>query len=62
MSNSYTAVTMVIFAIVAILHIVRLVKGWSVHVGPHEIAMSVSWVGLVVSGLLAIWGFTQLSG
>ena len=62
MSNSYAAVTALIFAIVVILHLVRLGKGWSVHVGPHSIAMSVSWLGLVVSGLLATWGFIQLSG
>jgi hypothetical protein len=62
MSNSYAAVTMLIFAIVAMLHIVRLSKGWPVHVGPHAIAMSVSWIGLAVSGLLAFWGFIQLGG
>jgi hypothetical protein len=30
-------------------------------VGSATVA-SVSWLGLVVSGLLAIWGFIQLSG
>ena len=62
MSNYYAGVTALIFAIVAIVHLLRLVKGWSVQIGPHSIAMSVSWLGLVVSGLLAIWGFMQLSG
>jgi ABC-type transport system involved in cytochrome bd biosynthesis fused ATPase/permease subunit len=27
---------------------------------PHSISMSVSWVGLVVATLIAIWGFMQL--
>jgi uncharacterized membrane protein len=55
----YAAVTALIFAIVAILHFVRLLKRLPVHVGPHSVPMSLSWAGLAVSGLLAIWGFTQ---
>jgi hypothetical protein len=59
MSNSYAAVTVLIFAIVAIMHLVRIVKGWSVSIGPHKIPMSVSWAGLVISALLALWGVVQ---
>jgi hypothetical protein len=55
----YATVTALIFAIVAILHFVRLLKRWPVHVGSHSIPMSLSWFGLAVSGLLAIWGFMQ---
>jgi len=55
----YAAVTALIFAIVAILHFVRLVKRWPVHIGSYSAPMSLSWVGLAVSGLLAIWGFMQ---
>lgn len=55
----YAAVTAVIFAIVAILHFVRLIKRWPIHIGSHTIPMSLSWVGLAVSGLLAIWGLLQ---
>ena len=58
----YAAVTALIFAIVAILHLVRLIKRWPVHIGSHAIPMSLSWVGLAVSGLLAIWGFMQSAG
>ena len=56
MSNSYAAVTVLIFAIVAIMHLVRIVSGWSVAVGPHNIP----WAGLVVAALLAIWGVAQI--
>ena len=55
----YATVTALIFAIVAILHFVRLLKRWPVHIGSHSIPMSLSWIGLAVSGLLAIWGFMQ---
>jgi hypothetical protein len=60
MSNSYAAVTVLIFAIVAIMHLVRIINGWSVVIGPHDISMSVSWAGLVVAALLAIWGVAQI--
>ena len=43
-----------------LVHVVRLIKGWAVQIGPHSISMSVSWVGLVVATLIAIWGFMQL--
>jgi hypothetical protein len=62
MSVYYAAVTALVFAIVAVLHLVRLVKGWSVQIGPHSVSMSVSWFGLVVAALLAIWGFMQFGG
>jgi len=60
MSNSYAAVTALIFTIVAVMHLVRIISGWSVVIGPRNISMNVSWAGLVVSALLAIWGFMQL--
>jgi hypothetical protein len=60
MSNSYAAVTVLIFAIVAIMHVVRIVKGWPVAIGHHKIPMSASWAGLVVAALLALWGVVQI--
>jgi uncharacterized membrane protein YecN with MAPEG domain len=61
MSNAYAAVSALIFAIVAVMHLVRIINRWSVVIGPYNISMNVSWVALVVSALLAIWGFVQLS-
>jgi hypothetical protein len=54
----YALITALIFAIVAILHGWRIFKGWAVQIGPHPVSMSVSWAGLVVAALLAIWGFS----
>ena len=60
MSNSYAIVSALIFAVVAIMHVVRLINRWPVVIGPYDISMNVSRVALVVAGLIAIWGFTQL--
>jgi hypothetical protein len=29
-------------------------------IGPHSIFIDVSWIGLVVAALLAIWGFSLI--
>jgi uncharacterized membrane protein YecN with MAPEG domain len=55
----YTTISSLIFLIVAIAHAWRIYQRWPVQIGPHSISMTVSWVGLVVAALLAIWGFGQ---
>ena len=61
MSNAYTAVSALLFAILAVMHLVRIIGRCSVVIGPNNISMNVSWVALVVSALLSIWGFAQLA-
>ena len=61
MSNSYAAVSALIFAVVALAHIVRIIKQWTMRIGSLSVSMSVSWIGFVVATLMAIWGFMQLS-
>jgi hypothetical protein len=60
MSNYYAAVSALIFAIVALAHVVRIVKRWAVQIGPFSVSISVSWAGFIVAALIAIWGFMQL--
>ena len=60
MSNYYAAVSELIFAVVAIAHLIRILKGWAAHIGSYSVPMSLSWIGLLIAGLLAIWGFMQL--
>jgi hypothetical protein len=52
----YVAISALIFALVAIGHIARLVRGWEVEIGGMGIAMPVSWAALAVSVALAVWG------
>jgi len=53
---AYAAGPALIFALVAIVHGYRIYEEWPVQIGPHSISMTVSWIGLVVAALLAIWG------
>ena len=55
---SYALITALIFSLVAIVHGWRIFKGWTVQIGPHSVSITVSWIGLIVSALLAIWGFS----
>jgi hypothetical protein len=57
---SYIVLTAVLFAFVAIVHGWRIYKDWEVRIGPHFVSMTVSWIGLVVAALLAVWGFSLL--
>ena len=59
MSNYYAAVSALIFVVVALGHLLRILKHWTVQIGPFAVPMSVSWIGLVIAALLSIWGFTQ---
>jgi hypothetical protein len=59
MSNAYATISALIFALVAIAHLVRLVKQWAVQIGPASVPMSVSWIGLIIAAVLAIRGFYQ---
>ena len=56
MAKSYIAISSMIFALVALGHVVRIVQGWQVQLGDLGVAMSVSWAALVVSAALAVWG------
>jgi hypothetical protein len=60
MTKPYIAISATIFALVAIGHLIRIVQGWQVQLGDISVAMSVSWIALVVSAALAVWGATLL--
>jgi hypothetical protein len=56
--RTFSIVAGVIFAAVALLHLVRIYMGWPVMIGGWSVPMWVSWIGLIVAGGLAIFGLT----
>jgi hypothetical protein len=54
-SRCYLAISGVIFGIVAVLHLLRVVNGWALVLGPWSAPMWVSWLGIVVPAILCIW-------
>jgi len=50
----------VFFLVVALAHIVRLVTGWTIQIGPITIPHWASIVGALLGVFAAIWGFSLL--
>jgi hypothetical protein len=59
--RTYCTVSAVVFAVVAIAHLVRAVLGTPVVVGTWPAPAAISWLAVVIAGGLALWGF-RLSG
>ncbi len=55
--KEYCIVSGTLFALVALAHLLRIVYGMSVKVDEFAVPMLVSWVGLIVPGVLAVWAF-----
>lgn len=55
-AKTFSLVAGVIFALVALLHLVRVFAEWAVVIGDWSIPMWVSLVALIVAGGLALLG------
>ena len=57
MQRNYAVVSASVFALVAVIQIVRAASGWPVQIGPYAIPVAASWVLALVAVALAVWGF-----
>jgi hypothetical protein len=55
-TKTFSLVAGLIFALVALLHLVRIFEEWPVIIGDWSVPKSVSWVALIVAGGLALLG------
>ena len=55
--RTYSLIAGIIFSLVALLHALRLLRGWHVVIGDLSVPVWVSWLGLVVAAYLANQGF-----
>ena len=56
--KSYARVAAIIFAIIAVLQLVRALSGWEITVNGAAIPLWASWLASVVAGALAWLGLT----
>jgi hypothetical protein len=56
--RAYLLVSAAIFSLVALLHLARVVFGWSALIGGWSVPMWLSWVAIIVAGALAYFGFS----
>ena len=54
--KTFVAVAAVIYGLVALLHLFRIVMGWSIVIDAWTVPMWLSWIGLVVAGALSYFG------
>ncbi len=54
----YFLATAVIFSIIAVLHLARIILDWSASIAGWSVPMWLSWVAIVVSVVIAYYGFT----
>jgi len=57
-ARSYSRIAAVIFAIIAVLQLVRAVSGWDITLNGTPVPLWPSWLASVVAGLLAFVGLT----
>jgi hypothetical protein len=54
--RSFCLISAVIFIVIALVHLIRIIYGWKVVVGPWTAPDSITWVALVVAGYLGYEG------
>ncbi|AFZ35485.1 hypothetical protein Sta7437_1929 [Stanieria cyanosphaera PCC 7437] len=59
--KNYILISATVFAIVALLHFVRLFNHWSFQIGAVAVPLWGSWLGLLIAATLSIWAFRLLS-
>jgi hypothetical protein len=47
----------VVFAVVAVAHLLRAVQATPIQVGSWSAPVAISWAAVIVAGGLALWGF-----
>ena len=54
--RSFTLLAGIIFAIIALLHLSRIIYGWEAVIGGWTVPQWISWVALAVAGYLGYEG------
>jgi hypothetical protein len=55
-AKTFSLVAGLIFAVVALFHLVRIFEEWGLIIGDLSVPKSVSWIAIVVAGGLALVG------
>ncbi len=55
-AHSYFLVSGVLFGLLALIHVVRIVDGWTFTLGPYAVPMAGSVVAILILGALSIFG------
>ena len=56
--KNYIVISGLIFSIIAFAHLIRIINDWMVIINDQSLPMSISYLGFIVTTMLAIWAFT----
>ena len=56
-AHSYFLVSGILFGVLALVHVVRVIDGWTFTLGPYAVPMAASVVAILVTGVLSFFGF-----
>jgi len=56
-TRTYFVASALIFAVVAILHLLRSLNHWTFQIGTLALPLWLSWIGMFVAAGLSVWGF-----
>ncbi|HPD48335.1 MAG TPA: hypothetical protein P5279_13320 [Anaerohalosphaeraceae bacterium] len=56
---TYILLSSIIFLIVALLHLVRVIRDLPMQIGAMSLPMWISWVALFATLALGVWGLTM---
>ena len=59
--RTYILISGAIFAVVALMHLLRLFFDWPAQIAGWAVPIWVSWIGVVAAGALCIWAFRVVS-
>jgi hypothetical protein len=59
-TRSYVMVSASVFAVVALVHAIRLFEGWPAQLGPFAIPPAASWLAVAITASLSAAGFASL--
>lgn len=57
---NYRKVSGSVFAVVALVHVLRSVLAIPIQIGSHTIGLVVSWIAAIVAAALAFWAFRDV--
>ena len=60
-SRTYLVISGTVFGIVAVLHLLRVVNGWIMVLGPWSVPIWGSWLGTLVPAVLCVWALRLAS-
>jgi len=57
--RNFALLAAIVFAVMAVVHLLRALFGWPITIGTAEIPLWASWIAFIVMGGLAVLGFTS---